>query len=42
MNRILRPFARIFLTIVAIAIAAFLWLYRLEELGFGTWECWIR
>jgi hypothetical protein len=27
-------------TCVAIAIAAFLWLFVLEKLGFGEWECW--
>ncbi len=36
----LRVFARIFLTIAIVAATALLWLYLLEELGFGAWECW--
>ena len=43
--RTLRTFAHhltnAILTIVIVAVAALAWLYLLEELGFGTWECWV-
>lgn len=29
-------------TIMVLSVTALLWLFLLEEMGFGTWECWIR
>ena len=38
----LKVFGRLIGTVIAVFLAAILWLFLLEEMGMGTWECWIR
>jgi hypothetical protein len=36
----LKIIGRLMGTVLIIGVTALLWLFLLEELGFGTWECW--